>query len=621
MELTIDQALQQGIAAHEEGELQDAERLYRVVLQAQPNHPDANHNLGVLAVTVGKPLKAIPLFKLALEANPKIEQFWLSYIDALLRLERLDEAHKALVDGGLCDVSEQNPGIFLRQIQEKLGLVTLSRDQPPQDQIDTLLEHYQAGRFAETEELGALLTREFPAFQFGWKVLGAVLAQTGRPNDAIVAYEKSVDLSPTDAQAHSNLGVALKALGKLDGAEASYKRAITLDPDLPAYHYNLGNTLRDLSRLEEAKSCYRRAIALKPDYSEAFANLANILEESGKITEALANYREAIAHNPNCVEAHNNLGGALKELGKPAEAEACYKRAIAVNPNFWEGHFNLGAIHESLGQLDEAEASFRQAIALKQDSSLAHRHLLNCLFSQNKRTDFFEQLHYLISKGETNSVIGSMVCRSSLKYGMEVANPFCSDPLRYVVHTELISHCESKKALIAHTKSLVETDRLFAKSQRLLINGKQTSGNIFCLGDKYINDIAMMIRVEIEKYRLNFQGSSEGLFTHWPSDYMLKGWLVSMSSGGSLQPHIHEKGWVSGSLYINVPPKSTPDSGSLNVGIGEDSDGTDARLNRKETIDVETGSLVLFPSSLTHYTTPFHSEEDRVVLAFDVQRT
>ena len=90
MALTIDQALQQGVAAHKEGKLQDSERLYRGILQVQPKHPDANHNLGVLAVAVGKPLEAIPLFKLALEANPTIEQFWLSYIDALIKIERFD---------------------------------------------------------------------------------------------------------------------------------------------------------------------------------------------------------------------------------------------------------------------------------------------------------------------------------------------------------------------------------------------------------------------------------------------------------------------------------------------------------------------------------------------------
>ena len=69
MELTLDQALQQAVAAHKEGKLQDAEHLYRAIFKvAQPS--DANHNLGVLAVAVGKPLEAIPLFKLALEANP-----------------------------------------------------------------------------------------------------------------------------------------------------------------------------------------------------------------------------------------------------------------------------------------------------------------------------------------------------------------------------------------------------------------------------------------------------------------------------------------------------------------------------------------------------------------------
>jgi thioredoxin-like negative regulator of GroEL len=54
MELTIEQALQQGTAAHKEGKLEDAERLYRAILQLQPSHPDANHNLGILAVSVNK---------------------------------------------------------------------------------------------------------------------------------------------------------------------------------------------------------------------------------------------------------------------------------------------------------------------------------------------------------------------------------------------------------------------------------------------------------------------------------------------------------------------------------------------------------------------------------------
>lgn len=118
MELTVDQALQQGVAAHKEGKFQDAERLYRAILQAYPKHPDANHNLGVLAVAVGKPLEALPLFKLALEVNPKIEQFWLSYADALIQLERFDEAKHILVEGEKSGVALEQPDALKKWLKE-----------------------------------------------------------------------------------------------------------------------------------------------------------------------------------------------------------------------------------------------------------------------------------------------------------------------------------------------------------------------------------------------------------------------------------------------------------------------------------------------------------------------
>ena len=75
MELKIEQALQQAIKAHKAEKLQDAEGLYRAILAAQPKHPDANHNLGVLAVSVNKTELALPLLKTALEVNPSQVQF------------------------------------------------------------------------------------------------------------------------------------------------------------------------------------------------------------------------------------------------------------------------------------------------------------------------------------------------------------------------------------------------------------------------------------------------------------------------------------------------------------------------------------------------------------------
>ena len=81
-----------GIEAHKAGQVQEADRLYTAILKAQPKHPDANHNMGVLAVGVGKVQEALPFFKTALEANPATAQFWLSYIDALIKLRKLADA-------------------------------------------------------------------------------------------------------------------------------------------------------------------------------------------------------------------------------------------------------------------------------------------------------------------------------------------------------------------------------------------------------------------------------------------------------------------------------------------------------------------------------------------------
>ena len=96
-ELTIDQALRQAIEAHKAGQVREADRLYTAILKAQPKHPDANHNMGILAVGVGKVHDALSFFKTALVANPNIAQFWLSYIDALIKLEQWTDA-KAVLD-------------------------------------------------------------------------------------------------------------------------------------------------------------------------------------------------------------------------------------------------------------------------------------------------------------------------------------------------------------------------------------------------------------------------------------------------------------------------------------------------------------------------------------------
>ena len=367
MELTIEQALQQGVAAHKEGKLQEAERLYRAILQSQPAHPDANHNLGVIAVSVNKADTALPLFKTALEANPKIEQFWLSYINTLIKEQQFENAKQVLEQAETQGVAREKLNVLEAQLASINKQETVGSLSPSQEQLSSLLEHYQNGRYSDAEKLAVSITQEFPKHQFAWKVLGVVLETTGRKSEAVDANQTAVALSPQDPEAHSNLGNTLQELGRQCEAEASCRQAIALKPDFAEAHYNLGKTLKGLGRLDEAEASYTQAIALKPSFPKVHYNLGNMLKELGRLDESEASYRQAIALQPDYALAHNNLGNTLTEQDRLEEALASYKQAIALKPDFAEAHYNLGNTLTELGRLDEAEASYTKAIALKPD--------------------------------------------------------------------------------------------------------------------------------------------------------------------------------------------------------------------------------------------------------------
>jgi hypothetical protein len=347
----------------------------------------------------------------------------------------------------------------------------------------------------------------------------------------------------------------------------------------------MGVTLQDLVRLEEAEASYRQAITLKPDYAEA----------------------------------HSNLGITLRELGRLDEAEASFRRAITLKPDHAETHSMLGNTLKELGRLDEAEASYTQAIALKPEDFKTRNQLLMCLFQQDKTSVFFDELDYLINQDKASAIIGSLACRSSLKYGLEKPNLFCSKPLNYVLHNDLNARYDFEKTFVKTAKSILDENQIPNRRQSLLVNGNQTSGNIFDIINDDTNEIQNIIRTEVEKYREKFKKSAEGLIKKMPTEYSLYGWLISMKSGGNLRPHIHTEGWLSGSIYINVPKNLKVDCGNLVVALGEENDAIDTHINEKKTINVVTGSMVLFPASLMHYTIPFESEEERIVLAFDVR--
>ena len=301
MELTLDQALKKGIEAHKAGKAQEADRYYTAILKANPKHPDANHNMGVLAVGVSKVEEALPFFKTALKANPDIAQYWLSYINALIKLDRIADAKTALNQAK----NKGTEGDGFEQIEQRIGssqnpdvVDSLNVQDPSQEQQQALITLYGQGQYQEVLNRASQLQDRFP--------------------NSVVLY--------------NIIGTINQSLGKLDEAIEVFKQTLSIKPDSAEVNYNMGNALRGKGKPEEALDLYRKAISFKPNYVKAFLNIGIILKEQGKLEEAIEFYNKALLIKPDFAETYNNLGNALLAQGKLEEAIKAYTNALAINP-------------------------------------------------------------------------------------------------------------------------------------------------------------------------------------------------------------------------------------------------------------------------------------------------
>ncbi len=422
---TIDQAFQQAIAFHQAGQLPEAERLYRTVLQIQPNHSDAHHNLGLLAEQIKQVTADLPNYKAALETNPSQGKHWQSYAEALLLSGQAAEALMVIKTAIQCGLDTS----VIKNLQQRAELATqnghtsntselsvtnaIPNEMPannlpktktpsakknksgkkqkiasrtastgkqlPQAEVDQLASLFNAGRYAELEIKARLLVGQYPNAGFAWKILGACLQLQNK--DALQALQKATMLLPNDAQAHSNLGVFLEKSGEFKASEASCRRALKIDPGSAAAHCNLGNALLGNKQLDKAIKSYRQALKIKPDYADARNNLANALTGLGQLDNAVTNCRQVLETNPDFANGHNNLGIAQKNLGQLDDAIRSYRRALEIKPNYAEAHNNLGNALRELGQLDEAVTSIQHALEIKPDYAEAHNNLGNALQS------------------------------------------------------------------------------------------------------------------------------------------------------------------------------------------------------------------------------------------------
>ena len=447
--------------------------------------------------------------------------------------------------------------------------------------------------------------------------LAAQHHKEGRLSQAETAYQRILESDPNQPIALHLLGVVAHQTGKNDVAVDLITRAIAIDPDLAEAHSNLGTALRDLGKLEEAVTSYHKALALKPDYADAHNNLGNALKDLGKPEEAVASYHKALNLKPDLAEAHNNLGNALRDLGKPEEAISSYQKALTLKPDYVNAHNNFGLALRELGRLEDALQIFESI-----DTPECYAHVLECLFALGEYDKFYEKQTASARNNEINTRVAAINAFASHQLNRSDPHPFCPTPLKFVRVYEPLDGVDDADGFLRDLMDdLQSREAIWEPPGKTTRHGFQTMSNLFKKPYGRLVELDRIIKDTIENYRFEFSSENCDFIRLFPKTLTLSGWFIRLIKGGHQAEHIHSGAWLSGIFYLQMPKCTDQEEGSIELGLW----GYDYPiLNKsypKNRFYPKNGSIILFPSSLFHRTIPFHSDEERMSIAFDLRPT
>ncbi len=227
-------------------------------------------------------------------------------------------------------------------------------------------KHYQEALVAYERVIQLI-----PNFAGAYHSKGNALYSLRQYEKALTVYERAIQLDPNLALAYCGKCNALCEMKRCQEALAASERAIQLDPNLAFAYYSKGSALRGLKRYEEALITYERAIHLDPGMADIYVGKGIAFSELKHYKEAFTAFQQALQLDVNCTFAYNNRGNTFFELKRYEEALTDYERAIQLEPHDAVYHSNKGSTLLSLRRYEEALVACEYSIQLNPDFAYA----------------------------------------------------------------------------------------------------------------------------------------------------------------------------------------------------------------------------------------------------------
>ena len=278
--------LNHAMQLHGSGNLGEAEKYYRALLQQDPENPDALHYLGVIGLQVGRFEEATDLIRKAVEARP-------DYAEALSNLGN--------------------------------GLNAL-------------------GRFEEAADAWQRAIDAAPASAQVLANLGSAYYQQKKFREAANVYERALELQPELAEVRRSYADSLVEIGRGGDALREINRALADGPQSLAMQVSLGVILQAVGRTEDAAQCFEEILSKQPDLPNIRGNLANAYRKSGRYDDALRELNKVLEAAPDSAEMHFNIGMVHQNLGDTALALEHYRKSVELVPTYTRGWTGISLI-------------------------------------------------------------------------------------------------------------------------------------------------------------------------------------------------------------------------------------------------------------------------------------
>jgi tetratricopeptide (TPR) repeat protein len=335
--------LNRAFALHQQGNLAEAERLYRQVAAAEPKNFWAWYLLGTALSHQRRGPEALAAADKALALNPNmVEALCLRGILAQTA-GRPDQA--VLAFSRAAAIKPEQPDILYNR---GVALTDLGRTEEALASFDKTIK-------LKPDHVDA------------WNNRGARLQDLGRLDEALESYARALAVRPDSMESNYNRGAVLQRMGRFEEAIVSFDRALALNSGLPGIWTNRGLALQSLERFEEALASHDRALAIRADHAGTWNNRGTALQALKRHEEATRSYEKALTLEPRASRTLFNLGRSLWDLKRFDEAVTACDKGLAIEPDYAEGWSRRGQILRDWKKFDAAEASFNKALALVPD--------------------------------------------------------------------------------------------------------------------------------------------------------------------------------------------------------------------------------------------------------------